>query len=81
MNLQQRIEESRKKTKENLRKYEEQHKYCPECGSTSHSITYMCCMMDNDHPENYKDENIVVCGECGWRATKHDMVSYNVKET
>ncbi len=55
------------------KEYYYNHSYCPNCGSGEYSSTLMCFHFDLNHPENYKDENIIEC-PCGWKGITHDLV-------
>ena len=46
-------------------KYEEDHQYCPKCGSELYSTTLTGYVLDMNNKESYKDENECTCDECG----------------
>lgn len=57
------------------KKYDEEHKYCPNCGSEDCYQTLVGYILDLDHPEDYKDENQCGCNSCGHRHTVHERVA------
>jgi hypothetical protein len=61
-------------SKEFLKKYNEEHLCCPNCGSELHSTTLIGFVMDINNPELYKDKNKCKCCECGDNHITHDRV-------
>lgn len=57
-----------------MKKYREDHKYCPKCGAVSHSSTFVGYVFNRDNPEEYKDLNRCVCQECNDIHTYHDRI-------
>jgi hypothetical protein len=57
---------------DNLEEYDRLHSCCPKCGSSSHSSTCMGYVFRG--LETHKDENNVVCTDCGWKGITHDLV-------
>ena len=55
------------------RDYHNAHYYCPNCGSRNFSCTLMGFILDESHPEEYKDRNHVTCHNCGWKGIYHDL--------
>lgn len=55
-------------------KYYDQHKACPECGSTRNCQSYVGYIMDLRNPEEYNDKNRAKCNDCNWVGTVHDLV-------
>ena len=53
-----------------MKQYYENHKYCPKCGSTAHSSTYVGYILDMQN----KDKNKCVCCQCGNVHTTHDRI-------
>ncbi len=59
---------------EDIRKrYHNNHSRCPSCHNTKFSSTYMGFILDMSKPEEYRDENKIVCS-CGWTGITHDLV-------
>jgi len=65
-----------------MKQYYENHKYCPKCGSTGHSSTYVGYILDMQNKDNYKDLNTCVCRQCGNVHTTHDRIkTFNYENT
>jgi hypothetical protein len=58
-----------------MKKYDEEHKYCPNCGTEDCYQTLVGYILDLDHPEDYKDKNECGCNGCGHRHIVHDRVA------
>lgn len=69
----------KKAGKASIKRYCEQHKACPECGSTSTCQThcgYIIPVIDENgkvtNEDSYKNENSATC-KCGWKGIVHDL--------
>jgi len=60
-------------TEKFYRDYHNNHYCCPNCGSRNFSCTLMGFILDESHPEEYKDRNHVTCHNCGWKGIYHDL--------
>lgn len=58
--------------------YDEQHTYCPECGSESICATTAGILCIGDE---YRDGSHASCGTCGWRGIVHDLRSKRYEGT
>ena len=67
-------DESREKYNQFMAEYQKQHRVCPNCGSRNYTMTLVGYIFDETHPEDYKDENVCCCNNCGWRGIVHDLV-------
>ena len=68
-------EESSKQYDDFMKKYREEHKYCPNCGHDSCSTTLMGYIFNMGKPEEYQDKNRCQCTECGDVHIYHDRLS------
>lgn len=68
-------EESLKEHKNFMSEYHKQHKYCPVCGSTSHSTTLIGYALNMDKKDEYKDLNSCKCSDCEDVHSTHDRIS------
>ena len=57
-----------------IKKYEDDQKCCPMCGSDSHKTTYSGYILDMCNMNDYKDLNTCICNDCGGVHKKHDRV-------
>lgn len=57
-----------------MKSYNDAHKCCPKCHSTSHSTTYVGYILHMDAKDDYKDLNKCVCSNCGSVHTTHERV-------
>jgi hypothetical protein len=71
----------REHTDESLKEYEkfmddynEKHKFCPKCGSESHSTTLVGFPLIREKEEEYQDKNYCKCLGCGDSHIFHDRV-------
>ena len=59
--------------KEMFRKYNENHRRCPDCSGLELETTLMgCIQMTDDHV----DSNYAYCS-CGWKGIVHDLLPFN----
>ena len=65
---------SKKEHDDFIQRYNNDHEYCPKCGSNKYSITYVGYILNLDDKESYKDLNRCICSDCGDRHTKHDRL-------
>lgn len=54
--------------------YYNEHKRCPNCGSTKLDRTLIGFIFDPNHPEIYKDTNTCEC-ICGWKGNVDKLIS------
>lgn len=64
-------------TNEFLKKYQEEHRYCPKCGSDKYMTTLVAYMVDIDNLNDYKDLNNCDCSDCGDKHIVHERISIN----
>lgn len=57
-----------------MKKYEDDHRCCPNCGSDSYKTTYLVYILDTSNTKDYKDMNTCICNKCGDVHKKHDRV-------
>jgi len=60
-----------------MKQYNNDHKYCPKCGSESYSCTLVGYILDLNKKEEYKDRNTCICSYCGDTHIIHDRVKNN----
>lgn len=58
-----------------MKKYNEDHKYCPKCGSNDFTTTLVGYIFDQSNPRSYKDKNIYKCLVCKNIHIRHDRIS------
>jgi len=63
-----------------MKKYHNEHKYCPFCGSDEYLTTLSSYIFDRLHPEEYKDLNVCTCGQCKNEHVFHMRVKEFKKE-
>lgn len=63
-----------------LDNYHEAHKYCPICGSDEICKGFACYIVDESHPENFKNGNPAKCQHCGWSGTVHDLIGEDARQ-
>lgn len=63
------FEESNRLKKE----YYNLHSNCPVCNSKRYSTTLASFTFDVSNPDKFKDMNDVVCKQCGWEGTGHEL--------
>ena len=66
--------EGQRRYKDFLNKYRQEHYFCPNCHSKNYISTIMSCVFDEEHPEEYKDRNLITCNLCGWKGISHDLL-------
>jgi len=72
-------DESLKEYKKFMTEYERKHKYCPKCGGTSYSTTFVGYILNSEKRDEYKDLNSCKCQDCGNVHTKHERVKIKKK--
>lgn len=55
-----------------MRQYNEDRKFCPNCGSTKYTITLAGFILDMENKEKYKNKNTCVCENCSDVHIFHD---------
>jgi hypothetical protein len=60
--------------------YDDEHKYCPKCGSEQYCQTLVGYILDMDNKEAYKDKNMCTCSDCGDNHIVHDRVKISNAE-
>ena len=55
--------------------YKKDHHVCPKCGSDHIISTLMACVLDLQNTNEYKDENNIMCMNCGYQGISHDLIS------
>lgn len=65
--------------KEFIDKYRHDHYFCPSCHTHNYTSTLVGYLYDENHPEDYKDKNIITCNICGWEGIRHDLIPKSEK--
>lgn len=68
-------DESLKQYHDFMEAYNEQHKYCPNCGKLECSTTFVGYIMNSNKRDEYRDLNSCKCSHCGDVHTKHERVA------
>jgi len=68
-------EESLKEYREFMDKYNEEHEFCPKCGSKKHSTTLMGYPLIRGEEDKFRDLNQCVCTDCGDVHTTHERIN------
>lgn len=63
-----------------LNDYHEAHKYCPVCGGDEICRGFACYIVDESHPEDFKNGNPAECRRCGWSGTVHDLIGEDARQ-
>jgi len=59
--------------------YDIWHACCPECGSDYHTfMTYIDYPFVLEDQDKYRDKNICVCEDCGYRHLVHERCAFDV---
>lgn len=58
-----------------MKKYEEKHKYCPDCGGDDYCSTLVARVLDLNNTHLFEDENTCRCS-CGSVHKMHDRVPF-----
>ena len=61
-------------TSEFYKKYRNEHYCCPKCHSKCYESTLVAYILDEKHPELYKDRNTIDCCVCGWKGIYHQLI-------
>ena len=57
-----------------LENYYRKHRCCPQCGQSVFMFMMQPERVFNvESPENYSDQNLVICRRCDWRGTINQL--------